>query len=307
MAKIVQKANKVTGTSYSTKSNIAYAKARKGAAELIKWKSNPELNPRTNRKIKEEGKIYKYLKNCYDIKSKLKYNQELITINKPIVDETIYSLNDTVDDKDPISLNVFWIKEEGNKKIIYSDISSLIFYKDSYNLVRCFERESLEYLKAYNFNKHPITMEEIPIEIFKNICAKNLKKEKKTINDIAFEVFQKLATLSIFIDSKWFMDLDKKNLIKFNYEISDMYKQNFSSYELKEISNKILFSKCNNELDIMSISHIQNYLLVDIDILLSVKKEKLKYMCNYLLVGSLSIVIPNIRKIYPDICFSFTI
>ena len=276
-------------------------------SELIKWKSNPELNPRTNRKIKEEGKIYKYLKNCYDIKSKLKYNQELITINKPIVDETIYSLNDTVDDKDPISLNVFWIKEEGNKKIIYSDISSLIFYKDSYNLVRCFERESLEYLKAYNFNKHPITMEEIPIEIFKNICAKNLKKEKKTINDIAFEVFQKLATLSIFIDSKWFMDLDKKNLIKFNYEISDMYKQNFSSYELKEISNKILFSKCNNELDIMSISHIQNYLLVDIDILLSVKKEKLKYMCNYLLVGSLSIVIPNIRKIYPDICFSFTI
>ena len=276
-------------------------------SELIKWKSNPELNPRTNRKIKEEGKIYKYLKNCYDIESKLKYNQELITINKPIVDETIYSLNDSVDDKDPISLNIFWIKEEGNKKIIYSDISSLIFYKDSYNLVRCFERESLEYLKAYNFNKHPITMEEIPIEIFKNICAKNLKKEKKTINDIAFEVFQKLATLSIFIDSKWFMDLDKKNLIKFNYEISDMYKQNFSSYELKEISNKILFSKCNNELDIMSISHIQNYLLVDIDILLSVKKEKLKYMCNYLLVGSLSIVIPNIRKIYPDICFSFTI
>ena len=276
-------------------------------SELIKWKSNPELNPRTNRKIKEEGKIYKYLKNCYDIESKLKYNQELITINKPIVDETIYSLNDSVDDKDPVSLNVFWIKEEGNKKIIYSDISSLIFYKYSYNLVRCFERESLEYLKAYNFNKHPITMEEIPIEIFKNICAKNLKKEKKTINDIAFEVFQKLATLSIFIDSKWFMDLDKKNLIKFNYEISDMYKQNFSSYELKEISNKILFSKCNNELDIMSISHIQNYLLVDIDILLSVKKEKLKYMCNYLLVGSLSIVIPNIRKIYPDICFSFTI
>ena len=285
----------------------SYIKMPITQSELIKWKSNPELNPRTNRKIKEEGKIYKYLKNCYDIKSKLKYNQELITINKPIVDETIYSLNDTVDDKDPISLNVFWIKEEGNKKIIYSDISSLIFYKDSYNLVRCFERESLEYLKAYNFNKHPITMEEIPIEIFKNICAKNLKKEKKTINDIAFEVFQKLATLSIFIDSKWFMDLDKKNLIKFNYEISDMYKQNFSSYELKEISNKILFSKCNNELDIMSISHIQNYLLVDIDILLSVKKEKLKYMCNYLLVGSLSIVIPNIRKIYPDICFSFTI
>jgi hypothetical protein len=57
----------------------------------------------------------------------------------------------------------------------------------------------------------------------------------------------------------------------------------------------------------MSIDCIQNYLLRDIDDLLSVKKENLIYMCNYLLVGSLSIVIPKVRKLYPDICFNFII
>ena len=41
----------------------SYIKMPITQSELIKWKSNPELNPRTNRKIKEEGKIYKYLKN----------------------------------------------------------------------------------------------------------------------------------------------------------------------------------------------------------------------------------------------------
>lgn len=53
------------------------------------------------------------------------------------------------------------------------------------------------------------------------------KKKRKTNNEIAFEIFQKLSSLSIFIDSELFMNLDKKKLIKFNYEISDMYKKIF--------------------------------------------------------------------------------
>lgn len=267
-----------------------YNKKEVTQSELIKWKSNPELNPRTNRKITEKGEVYKYLKNCYDKQFSNK-------------------LYETIDDKDPISLAVFWIEENGNRRIIYNDISSLIFYKDSYNLVRCFERETLEYLKAHNITKHPTTMEEIPNDVFKNICAKDLQKEKKrkTNNEIAFEIFQKLSSLSIFIDSELFMNLDKKKLIKFNYEISDMYKKNFSSYQLKEISNRLLFSKYHNEIESMTLDSIQKYLLQDIDELLSVKKNQLKYMCNYLLVGSLSIVIPKIRTLYPDICFNFII
>ena len=310
-------------------------------AELNKWKTNPTLNPRTNRKITEKGEIYKYLNNKYNAEfpplkptsnnlkkiNKIKKEKNTNLTSKDIISmaekkddkilpvveekniELNYSLNDVVDDKDPISLTLFWLEEDGKRKIVYPDPSTLIFYKDSHNLIRCFERESLEYLKAHNINKHPITMEDIPNEVFKSIEAKDLEEEKqlKTVNDIALEIFQKFSTLSIFIDSEWFTSLDKDKLIKFNYEIGDMYKHNFSSSQLKEISKRILFSKSNSELEIMPIEEVQSYLLQDMDDLLNVKKEELKYMCNYLLVGSLSVVIPDIRELYPDFCFSFSI
>ena len=271
-------------------------------SELIKWKSNPILNPRTNRNIKEKGKIYKYLQHRYNIEFSILESSEKINENS-------YSLIDSVDDKDPISLAVFWIEESGKKKIIYSDISVLILYKDSHNLIRCFERESLEYLKAHNINKHPITLDDIPEYVINKIKAKNLDEDKKlqTLNDLALEIFQKFSSLSIFIDSELFINLNKEKLMKFNYEIKDIYKQNFSQEQLKEISNKILFSKSNHELETMSIDEIKKYLLLEIDNLLSVKKEELKYMCKYILVGTLSIVIPVIREMYPDFCFSFLI
>ena len=270
--------------------------------ELIKWKSNPVLNPRTNRNITEKGKIYKYLQNRYNMEFPILESSEKLNENS-------YSLIDSVDDKDPISLAVFWIEESGKKKVIYSDISVLILYKDSHNLIRCFERESLEYLKAHNINKHPITLDDIPEYVINKIKAKNLDEDKKlqTLNDLALEIFQKLSSLSIFIDSELFINLNKEKLIKFNYEIKDVYKQNFSQEQIKEISNRILFPKSNYELETMTIDKLKKYLLLEIDVLLSVKKEELKYMCNYILVGTLSIVIPVIKEMYPDFCFSFSI
>ena len=74
----------------------SYKKNQVTQSELIKWKSNPELNPRTNRKITEKREIYNYLKNCYD----KEFSNKLIK----------YSLDDSIDDKDPISLAVFWIE-----------------------------------------------------------------------------------------------------------------------------------------------------------------------------------------------------
>jgi len=283
---------------------ISFTNNHVSHSELIKWKSNQTINPRTNKNITKKGKIYKYLQDRYNIEfHKLELSDKLND------KEPIYSLIDSVDDKDPISLAIFWVEEEGNKKIIYSDISSLILYKDSHNLIRCFERETLEYLKAYNINKHPVTLDDIPEYVINKIEAINLDENKKTqtLNDMALEIFQKFSSLSIFIDSELFMNLDKEKLIKFNYEIKDVYKQNFNHEQLKEISNKILFPKSNNELEKMPIDKIKKYLLLEINVLLSVKKEELKYMCNYILVGTLSIVIPIIKEMYPDFCFSFSI
>jgi hypothetical protein len=279
--------------------------------ELIKWKSTPLKNPRTGRKISEKGDIYLYLQNEFDkaypdIRMLTKNNKNTKKV-LPIIEE--FKIEDSIDDKDPITLAVFWIQDGTNKKTIYEDKNKLILYKDSRGLIRCFEKDSLEYMKAHNILKHPISYEDIPNNIFENITAKNLEEERKemTSNDIAFEVFQKFSNISIFIDSIWFMDLSKDKLIKFNYEIKDMYYQNFNKIQMKEISNVVdLFLLDNNNLEKQTIDEVRKYLLDQMKIILDVKKEDLKYMCNYLLVGSLSVVIPQIRDLYPDFCFSFS-
>lgn len=280
--------------------------------ELIRWKVDPSRNPRTGRKISEQGDIYAHLKQEYDkqfpeIKKKLnkKYHKKKKIVK--VVQEK-YKLEDSVDDKDPISLTVFWVEENGTKKIVYPDISKLQLYKDSRGLIRCFEKDSLEYMKAHNISKHPVTLDEIPKEVLDSITAKNLEEERKekTVSDKAFEIFQKFANISIFIDSEWFLDLNKEKLLKFNYEIGDMYKQNFSKDQMKDIHTAPLFNIDNYHLEKKEIDEVREYILVQMDHILDVKKEELKYMCNYLLVGSLSVVIPQIRDLYPDFCFSFT-
>ena len=74
--------------------------------EYEKWIKNKNINPKTNRAIKSTGKIYKY----YD------------SINI----KSLY-VNETIDSKDPISLNDIWIEEDGKKKIVYPDINNLVF------------------------------------------------------------------------------------------------------------------------------------------------------------------------------------
>jgi len=273
--------------------------------ELLKWKDKPLKNPRTGYTIKKDGKLYKYINTEYN----KNFPEVICDQKKESVTNVDFTLENSIDDKDPISLACFWIQEGTIKKIVYSDISKLILYKDSHGLIRCFEIESLEYLKAHNITKHPVTSENIPVDIFNRITAKNLSEERKTksFNDKALEVFQKFSSLSIFIDSEWFAILTKQELVKFNYELSDMFKQNFTAQQKKEISNPTLFLKENKDFDKLEIEEMRDYLLDQMNGLLDVKKEELKYMCNYLLVGSLSIVIPEIRELYPDFCFSFTV
>ena len=267
--------------------------------ELLKWNNNPKINPRTNRKISKNGELYKYLSSEY-IK------------NFPKIKEDVkhYRLEDSVDDKDPITLNLFWKIENNVKVIVYEKLDALIFYKDSHNLLRCFEKESLEYLKAHKISKHPVTQDEIPKEIFELVIEKNLEEERKqmTVSEKAFEVFQKFSTLSIFIDSEWFLVLDKNKLKKFHYEASSFYTENLSKSQRSDIGIDAdkLFKLSDYEIDELTLEETQIYMLNNINILLEVKKEELKYFINYILIGALGIVIPTIRDLYPDFSFSFS-
>ena len=142
--------------------------------ELVKWNENKNENPRTLKKI--NTKTLNYLQKQYDI-------------NFNILEK--FNILDSIDDRDPVSFEPFWIIKDNIKHIVYNDISKLILYKDSKNFIRCFEKQSLENLKAHKINTHPITNEIIPDYVFNSVGITDLKKENenKTIEEYCFEVF----------------------------------------------------------------------------------------------------------------------
>ena len=205
-------------------------------------------------------------------------------------------------------MNLFWIesKNDKTKQCVYpiDQLNNLVFYYDSTKLLRCLEKETLQYLKTYEISYHPITLEPIPDEILASISTINVITEPTNIA-IAQNIFQILSNMSIFIDYELFLNLQKEQLLKFNYEIRDFWIQNFTDEQRVTISNKVIFSEVNENLEKYNLVNLQNYLLNQMQELLLQEKEEYKYMINSIIVGALGIVIPDIKNFYPDFNFSF--
>ena len=287
--------------------------------ELVLWKQNPLINPKTGKAIKENGGTFQLIDSIYNknktqvdeiLKNKVACFKTLEKIHT-IVDNTIIKADilNCIDDRDPISMNIFWKEIDGNKHIEYPEenFAQLVFYTDSKNLLRCFEKETLRYLKTYNLIVHPITSEPIPSDLFDNLDIVDLNKleEQKTVEDIALDVFQYFSKISIFINYEWFTELNKDKLLKFNYEIKDFWLQNVSDSQKSLVSNEPILSMSNDDLDSKSTEDIQRYLLEEIKNMLKCEKEEIKYMINYIILGALGIVIPKIKELYPDFVFGF--
>jgi hypothetical protein len=219
------------------------------------------------------------------------------------------TLENCNDDRDPISMTLFWTENNGIRTIVYpkENIKDLVFYKDTKDRIMCLEKESLIYLKTYNINSHPVTMEPFPENIFDNINIIDMNQivEDKSLKEIALDVFQYFSNISIFIDYNWFLQLNRDKLIKFNYEVRDFWLQNFTPEQRYSVSNTTIFSKQESDLSNNTTEEIQLYLLNQMKMLLTTEKEELKYMINYILVGALGIVIPDIKELYPDFDLAF--
>ena len=259
--------------------------------DLMDWKRNMTINPVSKRKIKENGNLYKMFEK--------KYNK---------IFPLEFDIFDSVDERDPITLNYFYKYDSSNNKILdYREINNLVLYKENNSIVRCFEKESLEYMKTYNIKNHPVSQVKIPDYIFENIKCKDTNTEL-TLNEKALQVFQLFTNLSIFIDYKNFLILNKKKLLTFNYETKDFYYQNFLESDRKIIDKKDgkqYFTLHNNELEKKSDDDIKLYLLNQIEHLLSCQDDNLKCMINYILLGGLSIVIEEVKEYYNNFNFSF--
>ena len=261
------------------------------AEDVMKWKINKSINPISKRKIKVNGKLYKFFE--------LKYNNFF-----PLG----FDVFDSIDERDPVSLKYFYkYDSSNNKKLEYRDVSNLILYKKNENIIRCFEKETLQYLKSYNILIHPVSKLEIPENIFKSIEVINTEIEL-SLEDKALMVFQIFTNISIFVDYKKFMELDKKNLLTLNYETKDFYYQNFSISDRKKIDKvdgKQFFNLTSEMLKEKSNDEIKLYLLNQIQNLLECKEEDLKIMINYILLGGLSLVIEEVKEYYNNFNFSF--
>lgn len=213
------------------------------------------------------------------------------------------------EDRDLISMNLFWIEKNGKRVIAYplDKLDEIIFYTDSKSIIRGFEKETIKYMKTYNLMNHPISTELIPLYVLSQVDIIDIKEiqNTKTLENITLDVFQYFSKISIFIDYNLFLGLDKKQLIKFNYELRDFWLQNFSDEQRNKINNSEIFIKTEDDLEDDSLEDTQRYLLNQMEILLKCDIEEYKYMINYIIVGALGIVIPQIKEMYPDFLFSF--
>ena len=150
-------------------------------------------------------------------------------------------------------------------------------------------------------------MELIPEHLFEDVETVSFEeiKNAKSLENMALDVFQYFSKISIFIDHEAFLSLSKKQLIKFNYELRDFWLQNFMPEQRHKISESVIFEKTEENLTNESLENIQKYLLNQIEILLKCEIEEYKYLINYIVLGALGIVIPEIKEMYPDFSFSF--
>lgn len=258
--------------------------------ELMNWKRNKLINPRTNRTIKLNGKLFKFIESSY-------YNKF----------PKGFDFLDSTDSRDPVSLKSFYsIDISGNKLFEYPYPDNLIVYKESKDIIRCFEKDTLAYFKKYNIKLHPISQNEIPIDIFNDV--EDIKEEESlSLEEKALQVFQLFTDMSIFIDYKKYLSLNNQKIIKLNYELKDFYYQNFSIEDRKKIDKDngkkfLKFDEHDLRKDEVDAKY---YLLEQIENLLKYKGEDLKFMINYIILGALSLVIDEVKEYYDNFNFSF--
>jgi hypothetical protein len=214
-------------------------------------------------------------------------------------------LIDCHDDRDPISMAQFWTGNEKTRTLVYprDQIKELVFYTDTIGRIRCFEKESLQYLKTYNMMNHPVTSDPIPSYLFDDINI--VEKESETIEMKAFNCFQLLANISIFIDYNLFLNLNKNQLITFYKELKDFWLQNFTSEQRQNITTDTIFTYDVKTMYSIDINKLKNDIIHDIMILLQCNIMEYQYMIHSIVIGSMGLVVPEIKMMYPDFAYEF--
>jgi len=249
--------------------------------DLINWKLNERVNPTTKRKISPKGKVYKKLQRSYEDNFKL-------------------DLSKIEDHIDIISQDRFIVTDNNVKKWVYEDLDDIIFYSEDNN-IRVFTITSIQYLKKNKIEVHPVSGKKIPDFVFEKVDDIDEKKSE-SIDDYSKKFFQKLSKHSIFINNEKYLALSNDNIDKLNYELKDFYYKNLGEEVRKDIDKKdgnVLFNNKPDDIE------LKFYLLKEMDHILENISKDFLIFSYYIIVGALSIVIPEVKEDYPNYSFSF--
>lgn len=245
--------------------------------ELNKWKNNKLINPRTNRIIKETGSVYKYI-----LKQFNKNNKE-------------YTLFDVSTNEEPITLDKFY----EDKKIIVNQNEYIIYKENESNRINAFHYISVLGMLKNKITKHPITQNIIPEHVFisaKTIAKKFNYKENDdlSLEQLSLKAFQYFNSLSIFIDSNKFLELDQIKYKKLAWELSSFFDFNLTDEQKQQFKKNKFFKKFTKKDILDEIIYIMD----------NVSKTD-KVFVSYLILGGLVIVMPDVKKEYPHLEFGF--
>lgn len=248
-------------------------------SELDKWTNNKSVNPRTNRKITKNGKIYQY------------FEKELNKIDK-------LNLFNVSTNEEPIMFEKFFDETE-NKLLV--DETKYLIWKESSGRIMALHYKSLLGLQKAKINTHPITRNIIPNSVFtkaneinKNVKSINSIEPIETIESLALRTFQYFNNLCIYIDNKDYVNLPSNKITVLKNELYSFYNENLSQIQKNQFKKKKFFCK-NSKRDI----------LLDIIYLMDNVSEKDKIFVSYLILGGLILVLPKLKKNYPFLEFSF--
>lgn len=214
-------------------------------------------------------------------------------------------LYETHDNKDPISQTDIWIEENNKRTVVYpkDKYDDIRFYYERPDILRCFEIQSLEFLKTHNIFTHPISKEPIPLFMFDDINCIEPDNNDITINKIASDTFELLNNVFIFIDCELFLSLHKDDLLNFYYELHSLWSNNLSIAQIHDIAqNRTLFDKTTSDLSNRNMIDIQRYILNQMKPILEYTGEHKFMICN-IIIAALGIVIPEVNSEYYEYDF----
>ena len=151
---------------------------------------------------------------------------------------------------------------------------------------------------------HPITKIRIPQKVFDSVNI-HIPKKEKSDDEIALEIVQLLTHNSFFIDKEHILNLNDNLIDKLYYECFSFFKSNIPPQKINEIQNNNDVFKINS-IYFPSTSNKRRYILNSFLKLLENNDDMIKIMaCHIIIIGGLSIVNKDIKKLYPDYIFTF--